>query len=383
MGKKRNNNKSTAEEEEESDYKIDWNRTIYIRPDIPVQLLHQIDSETDTGKKEAFFRSINGHKGVTKSWTSEPNCGSPNSLLPWLRLVHDPNPQRRHRFVAYMREDYRFYPRPNAPVFACGFWEMGSSQAHGWLSRSPWLPIVGVFLPDHKRTTVMALTGHPYPAFAIKGDRKPPGAKPKENHWWGQKPKEYQTLHPRGWTTLDCNIEEPHAPSGRRRLMEFTNGIWFKDKFYALSLQGSLAVVEDAGLDKDLQITAMGKKRVVPSVPSRQFRECLVESNGEVLLIFLISINPSFQVGVVEVYKLATEELTWKRVDLIGDRTLFLGSYCCMSVKASQVGCKKNSVYFTQPTHCKGWWVYEMENNTISHEKEPVWKVPRSSSIRA
>ncbi|KAJ4832457.1 hypothetical protein Tsubulata_016003 [Turnera subulata] len=176
----------------------------------------------------------------------------------------------------------------------------------------------------------MALTGHPYPAFAIQGPRKPPGANPMQYHAWGPKPKEhhYTWRSYCGWTTLDCNIEEPHAPStthpsGRCRLIEFTNGIWFKDKFYALSLQGSLVVVEDAGLDKDLQITALGKKRAVPSIPSRQFRECLVECNGEVLLIFLISVNPSFQVGVVEVYKLDTEELTWKRVNSIGDRMLF------------------------------------------------------------
>ncbi|KAJ4832459.1 hypothetical protein Tsubulata_016005 [Turnera subulata] len=223
MGKKRNNNKSTTEEEEEEEEDC-WSTCK--RPDIPRQLLHQIDSETDSGKKNAFYRSIMAHKDVTKSWTSQPNCGSPNSLLPWLRLVHDPNPQRRHRFVAYMRKEYRFYP--DGPFTVPGkYWEQNPTSIIG-----------GV---QNKRIIM-----HGDPAVG------------------------------RHWIAI---LKSPMLH--RRRLMEFTNGIWFKDKFYALSLQGSLAVVEDAGLDKDLQITTLGKKRVVPSVPSRQFRECLVESNGE------------------------------------------------------------------------------------------------------
>lgn len=41
-------------------------------------------------------------------------------------------------------------------------------------------------------------------------------------------------------------------------LLPFTNGIWFKEKYYALSLQGTLAVIED--MDSDVGIIALGKK---------------------------------------------------------------------------------------------------------------------------
>ncbi|KAJ4845017.1 hypothetical protein Tsubulata_041767 [Turnera subulata] len=366
--KKKSQNKNSTTKEEQTEYWSEyWSNNVYTWPDVPRQLLHQIDAEMSKRQRETIsFGTINGHKGVTKSWTTEPNCDSPNSLLAWLRLVHDPNPQHRRRFVVGLS---RYYS-PNQKRFALLLWEPGSNCS--WMNPAPSASIAGVFVSGFQGRTVMVLTGNPHPAFAIYGDRRPPRLDPTQHRRWGP-----------GWTTLDCNIEEPHGSgacgsSGRRRLMEFTNGIWFKDKFYALSLQGSLAVLEDVGIDMGLQITALGKRRVVPSVASRQFRECLVESNGEVLLIFLISRNPSFQVGDVEVYKLDTEELTWKRMDSLGDRAVFLGFYCCMSVKASEVGCKKNSVYFTSS---QGWWVYEMGSNSIFHDKDPVWATPRSGTL--
>ena len=68
-----------------------------------------------------------------------------------------------------------------------------------------------------------------------------------------------------------------------------TNVIGFEDRFYALSSQGTLAVVEEVGIGTGrFEITALGKTRAAPSVPSKGFRECLVESDGEILLVFLL-----------------------------------------------------------------------------------------------
>ncbi|KAJ6986346.1 hypothetical protein NC653_024051 [Populus alba x Populus x berolinensis] len=87
--------------------------------------------------------------------------------------------------------------------------------------------------------------------------------------------------------------------------MRFTNAIGFKGKFYALSLQGTLAVIEN--IDSHLRITALGKKRAIPSDSSLHFRELMVESG----------------VDSVEVYQLDVDDLTWIKMESLGDRTLF------------------------------------------------------------
>ncbi|KAJ6905576.1 hypothetical protein NC652_023368 [Populus alba x Populus x berolinensis] len=130
--------------------------------------------------------------------------------------------------------------------------------------------------------------------------------------------------------------------------MRFTNAIGFKGKFYALSLQGTLAVIEN--IDSHLRITALGKKRAIPSDSSLHFRELMVESG----------------VDSVEVYQLDVDDLTWIKMESLGDRTLFLGSNCCMSVSASKVGCKRDCVYYTHRSGDYGWWVYDLDKATIS-----------------
>ena len=60
--------------------------------------------------------------------------------------------------------------------------------------------------------------------------------------------------------------------------MQFTNAIGFRGKFYALTSQGTLAVIEED--DSHLKITSLGTKRAIPSVSTRHFREHLVELKG-------------------------------------------------------------------------------------------------------
>ena len=49
------------------------------------------------------------------------------------------------------------------------------------------------------------------------------------------------------WIKQDCTIVDPHSPVGSQpqQFMQFTNAIAFKGKFYALSLQGTLAVIDE------------------------------------------------------------------------------------------------------------------------------------------
>ncbi|KAJ9159228.1 hypothetical protein P3X46_024748 [Hevea brasiliensis] len=294
-------------------------------PDLPQQLIYLIE------RQPTLIRNIFS-RGVTKSWRSERSKCNPNPAPPWLQLTID--------------------DQETADNQPCTFniWFAKDPVVYAASSSNP----VGYRYHKNK-CTVIVLTGIARPAFAFYKLR--------------QKSEK--------WIKKDSSIIDPHCsdPHERAHLLRFTNGIWFKDKFYALSLHGTLAVIEDT--DSDIRITALGKKRAVPSVSSMHLRECLIESEGKILLVFLISRKSIKVVDDVEVYQLDTAKLTWiKKESLGGDRTLFLGANCCMSVSASRVGCRRNCVYFTHGED-DGWWVYEMETATInSSNKFPVWDEP-------
>nr|POE62024.1 hypothetical protein CFP56_56415 [Quercus suber] len=223
--------------------------------------------------------------------------------------------------------------------------------------------------------------------------------------------------------------------------MQFTNAIGFRGKFYALTLQGTLAVIEEddshlkitslgtkraipsvstrhfreylvesngvillifliskksfnvvdgvegtlAVIEEDdshLKITSLGTKRAIPSVSTRHFREYLVESNGVILLIFLISKKSFNVVDGVEVFGLDFVRLSRIKAESLGDQTVFIGYNSFLSVSASRVGCKSNCLYF-HFTHnaIDDWWQYDMESGRItqgrsdtkSKTQSPVW----------
>ncbi|KAK4390492.1 hypothetical protein Sango_2112500 [Sesamum angolense] len=204
---------------------------------------------------------------------------------------------------------------------------------------------------DRNGCNILVLTGNCSPAFAVLRLGKGENA----------------------WTIEDCTVKEPYAP---RQNMQFTNAIGFQGKFYALSLQGTLAVIEDT--DSRFRITAIGGSRAVPSKVSRQFREYLVESCGEILLVFLISRKSIDHVEDAEVFRLDIPKLSWVKVENLGDRTLFLEDECCMGVTASKVGCKKNCIYFSHHRVYGQWWIFNMESGSISPPSQTNAKIQES-----
>ncbi|XP_047326336.1 uncharacterized protein LOC124930010 [Impatiens glandulifera] len=179
----------------------------------------------------------------------------------------------------------------------------------------------------------------------------------------------YHSSTQHNWTEHDSTLIDPNDPQGG--YMRFNNGVWFQKKFYGLSSQGTLAVIEE--VDSSLAITNLGSGRAVPSAPAKHFREYLLESDGEILLVFLISRKSKWTVNDVEVYRLGLTRLGWMKVENLGDRALFVGGdCCCMMVDSRRVGCKRNCVYFTHD-YVKGvninWDVYNMGNCKV----EPGW----------
>ncbi|KAF5936930.1 hypothetical protein HYC85_024436 [Camellia sinensis] len=118
---------------------------------------------------------------------------------------------------------------------------------------------------DWENCVMMVLTGISHPAFAFYVLRK-------------------RNL---GWSKQDCNLVDPHSLN-QQQFMQFTIAIVFRGKFCALSLQGTLAVLE-IDIESNLRVADLSTSRAVPSAPSKHFKEHLIESNGEILLVFLIS----------------------------------------------------------------------------------------------
>ncbi|KAJ0077871.1 hypothetical protein Patl1_37069 [Pistacia atlantica] len=193
----------------------------------------------------------------------------------------------------------------------------------GYRSLPPWDPnipfqrAVVYSLPPNSwgrcEISIMVLTGISHPAFVF------PRLKEGGNYIYE-------------WIMQDCTIADPHC----------------------------ISIIED--INSHLRITALGRKPAHPSVSSRHFRECILESNGEILLVFLISCNSINIVDDVEVFQLDIGTLLWVKMQKLGDRTLILGSNCSMSVSASKLGCRRDCVYFSHHRDTvEGWWVYDFE----------------------
>ncbi|KAG8364165.1 hypothetical protein BUALT_Bualt19G0098700 [Buddleja alternifolia] len=335
-------------------------------PNLPHHLIALI------ARQPNLMQNITSFGGVTKSWRSPSRQCSPNGKARWPRLVeingkdHTKSPRshvceikfhEEYPYCYYRRRDWYNvrYPDLHFKGHSHGMivvMEPASSNSYLWepARRStrylpPWyhnLPFkfstLSSFPDDRNGCNALVLTGLSTPAFAFY-------------ELYGEK---------REWTLENCTIKDPYSPNQN---MQFSNAIGFKGKFYALSLQGSLVVIED--IDSCLRITGIGSGRAVPSKVSRQFREYLVESNGEILLVFLVSRKCIDLVEDVEVFRLDIDKLLWVKVESLGDWTLFLEDECCMGIDSRKVGCKKNCVYFTHH-RVDNWWVFEMENGKIS-----------------
>ncbi|KAM6576410.1 hypothetical protein CsatB_028247 [Cannabis sativa] len=187
-----------------------------------------------------------------------------------------------------------------------------------------------------------------------------------------------------GWIKQDCTIVDPHDETfrdkkcyRREKCMRFTNVIGVNGKFFALSSQGTLAVIErvdEHGFFANngqhrFEITCFGKTRAIPSVICKGFRECLIEYEGDILLVFLVFGKEDRVVDAVEVYKLCLDDLCWIKMKSLDEKTLFVGSDCCILVSAEKVGCKGNCVYFTQQKVggiVEDWFEYDMHVGQIS-----------------
>ncbi|KAF3667546.1 hypothetical protein T459_30004 [Capsicum annuum] len=347
----------------------------YVEPwqNLPEKLLNFLKKQL---RHSNVIESI-GNAGVSKSWRCASRKCDSIGKSPWLELSNEP----------------QYYCKTQQHVFNFSFKEAG---CYWWQGRrrprydswkhfhyySPWsiveeenLPMDYCFLnnsracgswatysSDHKKSFLFPRSYNSsgcccFPAFVV-----------------------YQLGQNQKWMKQNSSqngLFDPNDPKGQ--LIQFTNAIIFEGEFYALSLQGTLAVIEE--IEDQFQVTRLSRRRAIPSSDSKHYIEYLLESNGEILLIFLLSERSNRVVDKVEVFKLQIEDLSWLRLDNLGDRTLFTGIKCSMLVHASQVGCRNNCVYFTHHS-IDGWRLYAMESGCISPcyddagsgIKNPAWE---------
>ncbi|KAK4340077.1 hypothetical protein RND71_041539 [Anisodus tanguticus] len=305
-------------------------------PNLPKELTSLLSRE------HSLMENIN-FGGVTKSWKSEKSTKcSPigKSLWPQLTEIQQ-NKNHSHCFHIWFYSGY-YWPYGRRSRSWKDPWIYFKGHSHGalvsvgqcpndiflwksyretychlptWDTRVPFKfaalsTFYSIDLKDHgKPCTIMVLTGASSPAFVFCNT----GA------------KEFV------WRKQDCNVTDPFGSE----------------------------------TDSSLRVTEISSSRAAPSVISRQFREILVESDGEILLIFLISKRSIQKVDDVEIYRLDIQKLLWVKMESLGDRTLFVEEECCMWINASKLGCRSNCIYFTQQIG-GNWWLFDMQAKAIS-----------------
>ncbi|XP_058215457.1 uncharacterized protein LOC131326624 [Rhododendron vialii] len=357
-------------------------------PDLPPQLLNIV------AKNSTLRRNISYGGNVTKSYRVLPKQCNPIRKSPFPQLITNGTDTYADTFYIPFHSGFYFWRGRRA--FGSGSLKHIVGYSHGLLfgRGRGYLPSSQLYLWDlWERTCCTWLdvshnippwdTSVPFKHGAISSSPIQ-GTTPTMMVLTGMNHSAFAFYRLRGgeyaWIKQDCTLVDPHSTNNQ--LIQFTHAIGFNRKFYALSLQGTLAVIEE--IDSRLRINGLSKSRAVPSVPSMHFKEYLVESNGEILLVFLIVSRKSIRsVDNVEVYRLRFDTLSWVKMEGIGERTLFVGTNCCLSVNASEVGCIRNCIYFSYQT-VEGWWVYDMERGSISpgwdssdsKTKSPVWDEP-------
>ncbi|GER35915.1 hypothetical protein STAS_12227 [Striga asiatica] len=334
-------------------------------------------------KGPTVLEHLSGLGGPTKSWrtpaaSASSSVASAEPIAPYLveiNLPPPPVPCRKFRYDPEVTDSFLYYYTRTEDyrrsggqgIYFKGYSHnhlialdanLSACYIHNGLSAGlnfppPWdgdVPFKSATVSSSSPVETMVITGISTPAFGFF----------KEN------------LREMGWTYINCTVLDPYSAAAGE-YMEFTNAIGLQGKYYAISRQGSLAVIEDVSNTCDYQITAVGENRAVPSCQgTKHFREHLLEYGEEIYLVFLVSKKWVKVVDRVEVFRLDKSRLVWEKVEkmLPDDGLFFVGPKVCMGIKSSLVGCKGNRVYFKHDG-ADTWHVLDMGSGEISPTSGP------------
>ncbi|CAA0828692.1 Unknown protein [Striga hermonthica] len=319
-------------------------------------------------RRKEFIRVNNSGSGVvTKSWivpsSSHCNLNQPPRKHSWPQLaLIDIPPEIRTTDVPGKYSLKGFFHRRQAKLYSSDKFLWGTHYYSLW---TPDYSLRGDSSVHFRRClssggAQFVITGLTSPAFAF-----PKGV----DEYWVGKFRYY-----RRYVSImkNCTVIEPFSTIDHK-YMEFTNLTGHQGKFYAISRQGSLAIIDrdDSG---DYEITRLGKNRAVPGKACRHFREHLFEYKDGIFLVFLLSRASVDVVDDVEVFGLDESSMCWKKVEKLPDDTVFfVEDKCCLGVSASLFGCKRgeNCVYFAYE-RADTWFCFDMKTSRISATEGPV-----------
>ncbi|CAA0811261.1 Unknown protein [Striga hermonthica] len=316
----------------------------------------------DWGRLQIIRSNMSETGGITKSWVvSSPSCNlnqppPHRQTCPQLALIGIPFRDARIPGEYSMKRfchqrQVTFY---STDTFLSNLFRYSNYGTHSDYS----VPLRRALTSGNTR---MVVTGLDSPAFAFSN-------KVEQNYV-----SKICYYSRRVWKTSNCRVIEPFSATNRQ-YMEFTNAIGLEGKFYAISLQGSLAIIEDSDGSGDYEITRLGTNRAVPSKPCRHFREYLVRCESEIFLVLLLSMALVNVVDDVEVFRLDEWRLCWEKVErLSDDAVFFVQEECCLGMSASFLGCKSrnNCVYFRYEK-AETWFCFDMKTRRISTTIGPV-----------
>ncbi|KAJ4958230.1 hypothetical protein NE237_025341 [Protea cynaroides] len=164
-------------------------------------------------------------------------------------------------------------------------------------------------------------------------------------------------------------------------LFGFDDLIYYKGLFYAVTRHGTVMTYDFSSEPPIMK--EIGQEE------SKCAKYFLVESSGELLLVlrYLIQLEIGYKTVKFEVRKLDENSRQWVEMENIGDRILFLGDFCSMSISAKDFPeCKGNSIYFNSDR-----WnliyksatdldigVFNFYNGSVKRLREspPIWTNP-------
>ncbi|KAG8366540.1 hypothetical protein BUALT_Bualt17G0090500 [Buddleja alternifolia] len=143
----------------------------------------------------------------------------------------------------------------------------------------------------------------------------------------------------------------------------------FKGKIYTWMRHSDLVEIDFVGRELVLKQLVNDKgqpcRMLLPYVT--RFSEYLVESCGELLLVYMICDEWSGKVKYFRIFRINILEGEFEELRSIGDRTIFLCNHVSMSsatIDNKLGGLQKNSIYYTWPD--KNVYVYDIEYRSKS-----------------
>ncbi|KAH6779610.1 hypothetical protein C2S52_010847 [Perilla frutescens var. hirtella] len=161
-----------------------------------------------------------------------------------------------------------------------------------------------------------------------------------------------------GYKSWRCIKEADHSHAHAHAHAEFIDVTCVKDQIFAVSLMGSLVLVD---IDT-LVVTSISRHNPPRDVALSLLtggwgRLSLVKSSGDLWMVYQNQQgNRRVESTAFLVYRFDLDEKQWIRLSNLGSHTIFVSDHSCIAVCAGRyMNCESNCIYFVASKKEKGW----------------------------